>query len=234
MLIVRGDLLLAGMGAERTVSERAFTHACALWQRCVRLPFVILAGEARSLDIPALSHLYLDQVLLAMDADFEITRADDRISMLNSSRNFEEALQTAQELVTRFPDHPRAHFVLAGTFDFQGREAEAVSPYQRAWELGLSGDDVPRFYVQYGSTLRNVGQFHEAVRVLIEGRERFPKNAAIRAFLALALFSAGRQADALATSLTLLVEYPETVGLQGYERALRHYTAELREPDQAQ
>src|SRR3712207_5891842 len=107
-----------------------------------------------------------------MDADQEILLTDDRIRELHSAGKFEEALQVAQRLVGRFPDDARSHFVLGGTFDFQDREAEAISPYQRAWELGLSGEDVPRFYVQYGSTLRNVGQFDESVRVLQEGRER--------------------------------------------------------------
>jgi tetratricopeptide (TPR) repeat protein len=163
-----------------------------------------------------------------MDAEQEITLADERIRALNRSGNYEAALRIAQALVARFPDHPRAHFVLGGAFDYQDREADAVLPYERAWELGLGGDDAPRFYVQYGSTLRNVGQFDEAVRVLQEGRARFPQNVAIQAFLALALFSAGRAAEALATALTIVTEDIETAKLQGYERARREYVAALR------
>jgi tetratricopeptide (TPR) repeat protein len=175
----------------------------------------------------------LEQVELPVDAEGEITPADERISALNRSGTLKEALQSAQALVTFYPDNPRAHFVLGGAFDFQGREADAVAPYQRAWELGLSGDDVPRFYVQYGSSLRNVGRFDESVRVVREGRERFLENAAIQTFLAMALFSAGPALAALATELTALTEHAEAVDLQGYERALREYTVELRPANQA-
>ena len=115
-----------------------------------------------------------------MDADSEIVQADARIRTLNRSGEFDEADRWHKSWWRASRSTAARHFVLAGTFDFQDREAEAVSPYQRAWELGLSGDDVPRFYVQYGSTLRNVGQLDESVRVLQEGRERFPEDAAIQ------------------------------------------------------
>ena len=163
-----------------------------------------------------------------MDVEAEITQADHQVRVLNQEGSIEEALEIARALVARFPNHSRAHFVLAGTFDFQDRALDALPPYLRAWELGLTGADLPRFYVQYGSTLRNVGQVDESVRVLQEGRKRFPNDAAIRAFLALALFSAGRAADALATALLALVQHAETVDLQEYERALREYIEELQ------
>lgn len=226
VLIANGDLFLAGMGSEWETAQRVFADAAAFWQGRGRLLLVTVVCDEDLPGVPSWPPRCLAQVL-SMTPDHEITATDDRVRSLNRAGRFVEALQAAQDLVTHFPDNPRAHFVLAGTFDFQDREADAVTPYQRAWELGLTGDDVPRFYVQYGSTLRNVGQFDESVRVLREGRERFPDNAAIRAFLALALFSAGRDAEALATALTVLTENAEAVDLKGYERALREYTAEL-------
>ena len=168
-----------------------------------------------------------------MGADLEIAAADDDIRRLNRAGAFDEALQVAHALVTRFPDNARAQFVLAGAFDFQNREVDALAVYQQAWKLGLAGDDMPRFYVQYGSTLRNVGQFDESVRILREGRERIPENAAIKAFLSLALFSAGRPAEALATSLAILTDRAGTVDLQGYERALREYIGVLNGTDRS-
>jgi RNAse (barnase) inhibitor barstar len=234
VVIAHGDAFLAGMRPEWGTLQRVFTDAARFWQRQGRLFLVLLVSDTALPEVAMLPPMCLEQVLTPMDADQEITLSDQRISALNRSGQFEEALQTAQDLAMRFPDNPRAHFILGGTFDFQDREADAVPPYQRAWELGLSGDDVPRFYVQYGSTLRNVGQFDEAVRVLQEGRDRFPENAAIQAFLALALFSGGRAADALATALAVLTANADAVDLQGYERALREYTAELRAPEGAQ
>ena len=152
-----------------------------------------------------------------------------RIWALNREGRGDEALALAASLVERYPDDPRSHFEYAGVFDFQGRETDAVAPYRRAQALGLSGDDLPRLYVQLGSTLRNVGETEEAVRFLAEGRERFPDHAAIRAFLALALVSAGRCHDAVVALLELVAENTTSIDLDGYGRALRQYTGDLRD-----
>lgn len=146
---------------------------------------------------------------------------------LNREGQAEEALAIVRDLLARFPEEPRAHFEYAGALDFQGREAEAVAPYRRAQALGLDGDDLPRLYVQLGSTLRNVGEIEEAMRFLAEGRERYPEHAAIRAFLALALSSAGRWPEAVAEVLDL-VTGSGAIDLDGYERALREYADLLR------
>jgi tetratricopeptide (TPR) repeat protein len=233
LFITHGAEFLAGMEADWATGERVFTDAAAFWQRGGRLLLVLLVSDTPLPGTPTLPPDCLEQVAPPADAEHEITVADERIRLLNRSGKFEDALQAACELVGRFPDNPHAHFVLAGTLDFQDREADAVPPYQRAWELGLAGDDVPRFYVQYGSTLRNVGQFGEAVRGLQEGRARFPENAAIQAFLALALFSAGRAAEALATALSIVTSPATSPSLRGYERALREYVAALLPSDEA-
>ena len=222
------------MGSEWTAGQRVFADAASFWQDGGRLLLVLLVSNTSLPGIPTLPPACQEQVAPPMDADHEITLADDRIRTLNRAGRFEDALHIAQELAARYPENPRAHFILGGTFDYQDREADAVPPYQRAWGLGLVGDDVPRFYVQYGSTLRNVGQYDEAVRVLREGRARFPENAAIQAFLALALYSAGHAAEALATALSILAAGDATVDLQGYDRALREYVAELRPSDGSQ
>jgi tetratricopeptide (TPR) repeat protein len=149
---------------------------------------------------------------------------------LNREGRAEEALAIVKGLVERYPDNPRAHFEYAGALDFQGREAEAVAPYRRAQELGLSGDDLPRLYVQLGSTLRNLGKAWEAVHLLEEGREQFPAYAPIRAFRALALASAGCADEAVVELLDVILANGDRIDLDGYERALREYTEALRPP----
>jgi Flp pilus assembly protein TadD len=147
---------------------------------------------------------------------------------LNREGRPEEALATARALVERYPDNPRAHFEYAGALDFQGREADAIAPYRRAQELGLAGADLPRFYVQLGSTLRNVGKVWDAVHLLEEGRERFPHYAPIRAFHALALVSANCSKEATVELLDLILANGNAIGLDGFDRALREYTEDLR------
>ena len=51
--------------------------------------------------------------------------------------------------------------------------------------------------------------------------------AAIQAFLALALFSAGQPAAALAAALSIVASQADAVDLRGYDRALREYITEL-------
>ena len=161
------------------------------------------------------------------DSRFETTVAEGRA--LSRSGRSEEAILHFRRLAERYPDRPRAHFELAGAFDSAGLAAEAVAPYRRAMELGLAGEDVPRWYVQFGSTLRNVGEVEESVRLLTEGRDRFPDDAAIRVFRALALASAGRNRDALVELFDLVLGETGAIDLRGYERAIRAYVAQVRE-----
>lgn len=152
-----------------------------------------------------------------------------RIWELNREGHEAEALAVAEALVAAYPDHPRAQFEYAGALDYQGREAEAVASYRRAQELGLSGDDLPRLYVQLGSTLRNIGQKSEAETFLAEGHARFPYHAGIQAFHALALLSVGRCPEAVITLLDLVTSRADHIALDGYDRALRSYTDDLRD-----
>ncbi|MFT4037273.1 MAG: tetratricopeptide repeat protein, partial [Thermomicrobiales bacterium] len=143
------------------------------------------------------------------------------------------ALALAEELAAAFPEDAGAHFVLGGAHDAQGREHEAVVCYRRALALGLTGKDLPGFYVQYGSTLRNVGEFAEAVRVLEEGVRRFPELLSLRAFLSLAQFSDGRAEDAVATALdALMLGSGAAPDLTRYGRSLRAYISDLQGADE--
>lgn len=162
------------------------------------------------------------------DASEEFDEAVARSWFLNREGRGDEALAIVRDLVASDPGNPRAHFEYAGALDYLGREADAVLPYRRAQELGLSGDDLPRLYVQLGSTLRNVGQLNEAVDFLQEGHNRFPNHAALRAFHALALVSAERCREAVVSLLEMVTANEDAIGLDGYERALRAYTEELR------
>ena len=69
----------------------------------------------------------------------------------------------------------------------------------------LSEDELKRWYVQFGSTLRNVGEYAESVAVLSEGHTRFTDDVAIACFLALAQHSAGEPARALRTALEMVL-----------------------------
>ena len=142
----------------------------------------------------------------------------------------DEAVAWFTRLAVQYPDDARVQFETGGAYDSAGHEAEAVTYYRRALALGLPEDALPKVAVQLGSSLRNIGEYAEAVAILEQAAARFPENHAVRAFLALALFSAGRQAEALAVMLRMTVETPGFY--ERYHRSLRQYADMLVNPDQ--
>jgi hypothetical protein len=112
-------------------------------------------------------------------------------------------------------------FEEAGRHDTEGRAGEAIPLYEQALAGGLGEDERPRALLQLGSSLRNVGRIDEAVAMLQEARREYPDFRPLRAFLALALHSAGRDRDALAELLDAIAD--EGV----YQRSLRAYAADL-------
>ena len=118
----------------------------------------------------------------------------------------------------RRDDDPAAIFEWASVHDFLGRDAEAIPLYRRALELGL--DPVRNFQaqIQLASSLRNIGESAEAVRILEGMKPEATAGDAHEAFLALALFDAGRPGDALRVALKAL---GKTLPL--YSGAIDHY-----------
>ena len=127
----------------------------------------------------------------------------------------------------RRPNDVRAQIEAAYACDRAGDERQAIVYYERAWTLGVPAEDRQDFVVGFGSTLRNVGRADEAVVYLGEAVEAHPENAALRAFLSLALFSSGHPRLAMATMLETALSASRPDAFGGYERALASYQAEL-------
>ena len=108
-----------------------------------------------------------------------------------------------------------------GEHDSAGREEQAIPLYEQALAAGLAGELRARCLLQLGSSLRNVGRVDEAVTLLENARREFPEFRPLRAFLALALHSAGRDRDALRELLETIADEGES------QRSLRAYAAEL-------
>ena len=81
--------------------------------------------------------------------------------------------------------------------------------------------------MQYGSTLRNLERFGDAVQALRQADDQFPGHASVKVFLALALTSAGRCPEAVQILVTLALDHIDRGELQHYQRALRYYAAAL-------
>jgi len=139
-----------------------------------------------------------------------------------------------EELLSRHPDHPVLVFEVAGAYDSDGQEERARVLYERALDLGLSGDALRRCLCQYGSTLRWLGELNESTVVLERARREFPDSDAVRIFLALTLNEAGHGDAAVAHLLTVITEHSETTDLGLWATGLRglaHWLANGRRED---
>jgi tetratricopeptide (TPR) repeat protein len=129
--------------------------------------------------------------------------------------------------VTTRSDSARLEYDRAVECDRAGREEEAIPRYEAALRLGLADDLVPGAMVGLGSSLRNVGRADEAVELLGEACARFPDNAALSLFHALALAGAGRCEEAFASVFRLAATRIDAAEVVRYRRALDEYAAEL-------
>ena len=122
-----------------------------------------------------------------------------------SDTDAEATLGSMQILIAeRGDDDPAAIYEWASVQDFLGRETDAIPHYRRALDLGLDPERRSQAVIQLASSLRNVGDFTEAIRILEGVGSDSTIGDAGEAFLALSLFDAGRPGEALRVALKAL------------------------------
>ncbi|AND15358.1 tetratricopeptide repeat protein [Rathayibacter tritici] len=149
---------------------------------------------------------------------------DARLDSIFAARNREDMRPTIDALLPLYdehPENPRVVYELGGAYDTAGEEATALGFYERAMELGLSGDIRRRCYLQYGSTLRNLGRIEDSLALFARARDEFPGSVALGVFESLTLHAAGQVNTALASLLTLLADHVDTAELDRYKPAMR-------------
>ena len=129
---------------------------------------------------------------------------------------------------TRDPS-PQEVYEQGGMHDSAGRAEQAIPLYERALELGLPPELVPRALVQLGSSLRNVGRVDDAASLLTEARAKYPQDAAVAVFRAFVLIDQGRAREAAIDLLELVGTRLDTPELRRYARSIGNYTRELAE-----
>jgi tetratricopeptide (TPR) repeat protein len=157
------------------------------------------------------------------EADWE--RRLERLWASIDARDEDDFLAAMGELVAELPpDDPVGLFERASAFDSTGQPELAVGRYRQALEGGLSGQRRRRAVIQLASTLRNLGQAEESVALLTAELDAGSDDLddAVRAFLALALTSVGREREAVSVALTALAAH-----LTRYNRSLGAYAREL-------
>jgi tetratricopeptide (TPR) repeat protein len=112
-------------------------------------------------------------------------------------------------------------FEMAGVHDSLGLEDDAVPLYREALSAGLDASHAAQARIQLASTLRNLGRLDEALELLAVPAEG-DLEPARKAFLALALHTAGRPDEALREAIEGIVP-----SLTRYRRSLAAYAASL-------
>jgi tetratricopeptide (TPR) repeat protein len=147
---------------------------------------------------------------------------------LRDAGKADDALAQAVALASRHPDDSELRYVVACLHDARGEEALAIPHYEAA----LAGDGLSRAsrrgaIVGLGSSLRCLGRYREAQRVLEDGLADFPDDGAMRAFLAITRHNLGRSQVAVQELLVLLVQTSSDEGIRAYARALAFYAEDV-------
>ena len=128
-------------------------------------------------------------------------------------------------LVAELPDDsPLGPFEQACAWDSTGHSDKAVPLYREALARGLTGYKGRRAKIQLSSSLRNIGQAEEGVKLLTPELEA-PSDElddAVRATLALCLSSLGRDREGLSLVLGALARH-----LPRYQRSMANYARGL-------
>lgn len=143
-------------------------------------------------------------------AEADDTRPDDMWTALNPL------------LAERPSGDAAALFERASLHDMLGEELEAIPLYRDAIQAGLDDERAGYAAIQLGSSLRNVGDFDEALAELEPLCDDERLGAAARAFIALTLHDLGRHTDALRIVMT---DHAPNVPIYG--RALGEYAGLL-------
>jgi hypothetical protein len=131
-------------------------------------------------------------------------------------------------LVAELPaDSPVGLFERACAWDSTGHSDQAVPLYREALARGLGGYRGRRTKIQLSSSLRNIGQAEEGVKLLTPELDA-PSDElddAVRATLALCLADLGREREGLSLVIAALAPH-----LPRYQRSMANYARLLVHP----
>ncbi|MBN6042074.1 tetratricopeptide repeat protein [Amycolatopsis sp. 195334CR] len=186
---------------------------------CLELPHELVLRRQLAIELTDLGRV--DEALAVLDGiddgDFE-TRWW-RISLLVSSRRFEQAVAEGRRAVADFPEHVGLRLQLAAAHQATGEHEAALAELRKAREFDPESRSVLRAYADH---LRVTREFGKALELLPAEIERKPNYPELRTELGLVYGAMGRVADKLAQHRRAVELNPYSSNLQfHYIRALR-------------
>ncbi|MFJ7752975.1 tetratricopeptide repeat protein [Peribacillus muralis] len=146
---------------------------------------------------------------------------------LRANKEYELSKHVLQELAKRNPGDATIRYQCAWSLDILGLEAEAVSHYEAAIELGLPDEEAKGAYLGLGSTYRTLGKYAQAKRTLEAGLEKFPDDKALSVFRAMVFYNLGQHNQAMESLLKIIAETSNDRDIQSYAKAIEFYSDKL-------
>ena len=146
---------------------------------------------------------------------------------LMAEKQYTRAGELLEKLEKAHTNHPLIQFYLGSVYDALGREREAISYYQGALKNKITGVHREEAFIQLGSSLRAIGEYHEAKNVLLTGLKEFPENRALQLFLAMTLYHLGEHKEAVAMLLKIAVAINDDPWIGKYAKAISFYADHL-------
>ncbi|KNC20169.1 hypothetical protein AC792_02290 [Arthrobacter sp. RIT-PI-e] len=156
----------------------------------------------------------------------------DRILAERDRDHMQPTIDALLPLYEAHPDHARVLYEVGGAYDTAGQEDLARSFYERALTAGLEGDLLRRCYLQYGSTLRNLGEYEASLEVFAQALGAFPGSPSLAVFEAITLHAAGRSDASVASLLEIVAGSVSTPDVERYLPAIRANAAHIRVLDE--
>ncbi|NJC96017.1 MAG: tetratricopeptide repeat protein [Anaerolineae bacterium] len=148
---------------------------------------------------------------------------------LRESNKHEEARALLLSLQGEFQGDPQVNYQCARIHDLLGLEREAIPFYEKAVEMGLSGEDLQGALLGMGSTYRCIGEYQKAKETFEHALEIFPGHHEYKAFLAMTQYNLGEYTKAMELLLNSLADTSKDEGILRYQRAIRFYSDKLDE-----
>ncbi|WP_337061689.1 tetratricopeptide repeat protein [Serratia marcescens] len=149
------------------------------------------------------------------------------LSQLKTQGRYQEATALAIRQLTAEPEAAMLHFQLACLYDVQGLEQQAIPCYLAALARDLPPAQRREAWLGLGSTYRALGEYSASLRAFDDGLAEFPQANELMLFRAMALYNLGENKRAVTDLLLLLADTSSDPDIRGYQRAIRHYAADL-------
>jgi tetratricopeptide (TPR) repeat protein len=163
-----------------------------------------------------------------MAIDIELSLARAREARANGQDT--SALAILLDLLKADAKHPRINYELAGCYDSQGLEEDAIPYYEQAIASGLDGDNLRGALLGLGSSYRCLERFDDAVRTLQKGAATFPDAKEFDVFLAMTRYNVGQHREAMRLLLNHIADFSSEATTQRYRRAIAFYAEHLDPP----